>query len=167
MIRFACGISTASEHVMQFVCDLFVDRSLRVDYGDNSIQFRSPHDSEEFLESLFKEACDKGIVDALHNKYINVIQGESTDESSSHSEDESDGKGKREKLFVPSLLFIFPDERKTCQFALFAVDHSLLHKRVQAECILFSNGNAKLYDTLKMLQRISEYQDVSAKTFTI
>ena len=153
--------------MMQFVCDLFVDRSLRVDYGDNSIQFRSPHDSEEFLESLFKEACDKGIVDALHNKYINVIQGESTDESSSHSEDESDGKGKREKLFVPSLLFIFPDERKTCQSALFAVDHSLLHKRVQVECILFSNGNAKLYDTLKMLQRISEYQDVSAKTFTI
>ena len=115
--------------------------------------------------------CDEGrsVVDPLHNRYINVIRGESSDESSSDSEDESESRGKGERLFVPSDRFIFL-QRDTCKSTLFTVDHSLLSEatdRIQAECILFAIGNDELYDTLRVLQRLSEYQDVSAKTFVI
>ena len=40
-------------------------------------------------------------------------------------------------------------------------------ERVQAECILFASDDDELYDTLRVLQRISEYQDVSVKKCTI
>ena len=50
VIRFACGIPTASAHMMQFVFDLYVHSSLEYEY--DSIQFSSPYDSEESLKSL-------------------------------------------------------------------------------------------------------------------
>ena len=165
VIRFACGIPAASVHMTQFVYDLFVDSSL--DCECDPIQFTSPDDSEEFLNSLLAEACDEGIVDPFHNRYINIIQGGSIDESSGDSKDDSDRKGKRERLFIPSLHFIFPDVRATCKSTLFTIDQSLLFKRVQAECILFATGNDELYDKLRVLQRVSKYQDISVKTFII
>ena len=168
VIRFACGIPTASEHMIQFVCDLFVGSSLN--YENDSIFFSSPYNSEEFVKSLFKEACDEGIVDPLHNRHINVIQGRLDDEYSSDSEDESERKRKGERLFIPSLRFIFPSGRLMCKSTLFNVDHSLSSEateRVQAECILIAHDNEELYDTLRLVQRISEYQDVSVKSFSI
>ena len=70
----------------------------------------------------------------------------------------------------PAFFSFSKKERDTCKATLLTVDHSLLSEateRVQAECILFASDHDELYDTLRVLQRISEYQDVSVKKCTI
>ena len=164
VIRFACGIPTASAYILQFVYDLFVDK--HVDCSDGSIDYFCS-DSEEFLKSLWKETCQEGHVDIFHNRYINIMERNEFDSDSEDSSEDNDScvKKKEVRIFVPSLRFIFPCMRDTCDSTLFTVGN--LSKRVQAEGILFADGNDQLYDTLKVLKHVSQYQDVFVKVFAI
>ena len=166
VIRFACGLQTASAHTMQFVYDLFADNC--VDSSGGSIDYNYlDSDSEEFLESLWKETSHEGPVDPLHNRYINLMREYDSDLGDGSEGNDRGLKGKDVRIFVPSLHFIFPGERDACKFPLFTIDNSLLSNRTQAECILFAKNDDDLYDTLKILQHVGQYQEVSVKTFVI
>ena len=47
------------------------------------------------------------------------------------------------------------------------MDFSLLPMRTQAECVIFAEGNDQMYETLRVLQNVREYQDVFVKIFNI
>ena len=68
VIRFACGIPTASVHILQFVYDLFVDFCGNYAHDKDHID-----DSIAFMESLWKGSCLGSTADSLHNRYINII----------------------------------------------------------------------------------------------
>ena len=65
VIRFACGLTTESQSVLEFVYDNVQKKLMESENIDDGLA--------GFLDSLWQEVPDKNISDPLHNRFINLI----------------------------------------------------------------------------------------------
>ena len=135
VIRFACGLTAETQAVLEFVYDLWCQKSL----GEDDL-----HRAHDFLKSLWNEVYVKGEIDPSHNKYINVI------------ESKEDG----EKICVPSRYYHFRPE--TSDALKFHVDESCDSSESvpTAECIIHARNDDQLLETLRAIKEISKFQKI-------
>ena len=98
------------------------------------------------LDSLWQEVPDKTISDPLHNRFINLIK---------------DKKG----VVVPSKSYVFRDLSGIVQGAKLHIDRRSLP--TPAECTIEVIGNDQFHDVLKLIKKISKYQQVLITWFCI
>ena len=91
------------------------------------------------LDSLWQEVPDKTISDPLHNRFINLVK---------------DKKG----VVVPSKSYVFRDLSGIVQGAKLHIDRRSLP--TPAECTIEVIGNDQFHDVLKLIKKISKYQQV-------
>ena len=91
------------------------------------------------LDSLWQEVPDKKISDPLHNRFINLIK---------------DKKG----VVVPSSSYVFRDLSGIVQGAKLHIDRK--SSPLPAECTIEVIGNDQFHDVLKLIKKISKYQQV-------
>ena len=130
VIRFACGISHDSQHVLDFAYETLL-RSLLSDALDRD-------DVEELMKSLCHEVSGKGPSMVLNNEYINYVE---------------EGC----EIFVPSRFYVFDSDSQGVKLH---VNQGALTAGGKAQCIVNINGTQTFLSVMKTIDEICKYQEV-------
>ena len=130
VIRFACGISHDSQHVLDFAYETLL-RSLVSDDLDRD-------DVEELMQSLCHEVSGKGPSMVLNNEYINYVE---------------EGC----EIFAPSRFYVFDADSQGVKLH---VNQGALTAGGKAQCIVNINGSQTFLSVMKTIDEICKYQEV-------
>ena len=137
VIRFACGISSDNQHVLDFAYETLL-LSLVSDDLDRD-------DVEELMKSLCHEVSGREPTRVLNNEYINYVE-EGCD------------------IFVPSRFYVFDSDSEGVKLQ---VNQGFPAACEKAECIVNVNGSRKFLNVMKTIEEIYKYQEVEISSLNL
>ena len=137
VIRFACGISSDNQHVLDFAYETLL-LSLVSDDLDRD-------DVEELMKSLCHEVSGRGPIRVLNNEYINYVE-EGCD------------------VFVPSRFYVFDSDSKGVELQVNQGSPAACGK---AQCIVNVRGSEAFLNVMKTMDEITKYQEVEISSLNL